>query len=201
MVSSLTAQTTGTFASAPSASAGESAAASALTQGPFGGSVPEGKATADVLPISFKDAIDRGLRNNLGLLLQSDSQLAARAQRWQELSNLLPNLSAAIGDTVLQTNLQAEGLRFPGFPKVIGPFGFFDARLYLKQPVLDLQALNRTRGAALNERAAAYSYQDARNMVVLAVGNAYLLALASAARVDTAAGAAADRAGAVRQNL
>jgi outer membrane protein TolC len=95
-------------------------------------------------------------------------------------------LSAAIGDTVLQTNLQAEGLRFPGFPKVIGPFGFFDARLYLKQPVLDLQALNRTRGAALNERAAAYSYQDARNMVVLAVGNAYLLALASAARVDTA---------------
>ncbi len=148
--------------------------------------MPEGKATGEVLPLTFRDAIDRGLRNNLGLLLQSDNTLVARAQRWQELSNLLPTLNAAISENALQTNLQAEGLRFPGFPKIIGPYGFFDARVYLKQPLLDLQALNRERGAALNQRAASYSYQDARNMVILAVGNAYLMALASAARVETA---------------
>lgn len=163
-----------------------SGAASALTQGPFGGSVPEGKATAESLPLSFLEAINRGLRNNLGLLLQSDTTLAARGQRWQELSNLLPDLSAAISENVLQRNLQAEGLRFPGFPKIIGPYGFFDARLYLKQSIFDLHALDRERGAASNERAAKYSYNDARNMVVLAVGNAYLLTLASAARFDTA---------------
>jgi len=182
----LAAQTVGAYSAAPPASSEGSSAASALSQGPFGGSVPEGKATAGVLPLSFKDAIDRGLRNNLGLLLQSDNTLAARAQRWKELSNLLPNLSAGISETALQTNLQAEGLRFPGFPKIIGPYGFFDARVYLKQPLVDLQALSRERGAAINERAAAYSYQDARNMVVLAVGNAYLVTLAGAARVETA---------------
>ena len=184
-VSPVSSQTSASY-STPPAPSGAASAANALSQGPFGGSVPEGKATSEALPLSFIEAINRGLRNNLGLLLQSDNTLAARAQRWQELSNLLPNVSAGISETALQTNLQAEGLRFPGFPKIIGPFGFFDARVYLKQPLVDLQALNRERGAAINQRAAAYSYQDARNMVVLAVGNAYLVTLAGTARVETA---------------
>jgi outer membrane protein TolC len=157
-----------------------------LTSGPFSGSVAEGKATSEVLPISFKDAIDRGLRNNLGLLLQGDSTLAARGQKWKELSNLLPNLSAGISANMAQVNLQAQGLRFPGFPTIVGPFGFFDARLYLTQSVFDLHSILRERGAADNERAARYNYQDARDLVVLAVGNAYLVALSGAARVETA---------------
>jgi len=179
----------GQSSSAPAAS-GQSGslqgnAGASLSQGPFSGSVPDAKAVPGSLPLSFREAIDRGLKTNLGLLLQSDSTLAARGQRWQELSSLLPNLDAAISSTVLQTNLEAEGLRFPGFPKIIGPYGFFDARVYLKQSIFDFHALERERGAASNERAAGYNYNDARNMVVLAVGNAYLLALASAARYDT----------------
>jgi outer membrane protein TolC len=156
------------------------------SQSPFSGSVPEGKTTTEVLPLSFKEAIERGLRNNLGILLQGDSTLAARGQRWQELSNLLPHLSGAISENVLKTNLQAEGLRFPGFPTVIGPFGFFDARLYLRQSLVDIHALERERGAAANESAAQYTYKNAREMVVLAVGNSYLVTLSGAARAETA---------------
>src|SRR5213594_191073 len=155
-------------------------------QNPFAGSVPQGKATAEALPLSFKDAIDLGLKNNLGLLLQSDAMLAARGQKWKELSDLLPNLSGAISENASQVNLQAQGIRIPGIPPVIGPFGFFDARLYLKQSILNLKALDRTRGARANEKAAEYTYKDARDIVVLAVGNAYLQALAGAARVDSA---------------
>lgn len=184
--SPLASQTLGDYSATTPASSGVNSAANSLTQGPFGGSVAEGKATADVLPLSFTDALNRGLRNNLGLLLQGDITLAARGQRWEELSNLLPNLTGAVSENALQTNLQAEGLRFPGFPKIIGPYSYFDARVYLKQSLVDFHALNRERGAATNERAVAYSYQDARNMVVLAVGNAYLLSLAGAARVETA---------------
>src|SRR5215831_11107470 len=55
------------------------------SENPFSGSVPEGQATDHVLPISFKEAIDRALRNNLGLLTSSDNLLAAKGQRWQEL--------------------------------------------------------------------------------------------------------------------
>src|SRR6202011_3753053 len=39
-----------------------------------------------------------------------------------------------------------------------------------------------------DERAAQYSYKDARDIVVLATGNAYLEALAGATRVETAEG-------------
>jgi outer membrane protein TolC len=152
---------------------------------PFTGGVPEGKASAEVLPVSFKEAIDRGLRNNLGLLLQSDSSVAARGERWKELSNLLPNVSGSVSENAAQVDLAAEGLRFPGFPKVVGPFGFFDARLYATQSLFDWHAIERERGAAMNEKAAQYSYKDARDMVVLAVGNAYLVCLAGAARVET----------------
>jgi outer membrane protein TolC len=157
-----------------------------VDQGAFNGSVPEGKAMPEVLQISFDEAINRGLRNNLGLLLQSDNTLTARGQRWKELSNLLPNLNATISENVLQTDLQAEGLRFPGFPKVIGPFGFFDARANLTQSVFDWHSIQRERGTVDRERAAHYSYKDARDLVVLAVGNTYLLAIAQAARVETA---------------
>jgi outer membrane protein TolC len=163
-----------------------------LNQNPFAGSVVEGKVSPEVLPLSLKDAIDRGLRNNLGVLLQSDSVIAARGQRWKELSDLLPNLSAAVSETAAQQNLAALGFRASAnsplakIPLLVGPFGYFDARAYLTQSLFNLKSIDRERGAAANVQAARYSYKDARDIVVLAVGNAYLQAIAGAARVDTA---------------
>jgi len=78
----------------------------------------EGKATAEILPLSFKEAIERGLRNNLGILLQSDSTLTARGERWNELSALLPHLNAAVSEAAEQIDLAAEdfALTFRGYP-------------------------------------------------------------------------------------
>lgn len=154
--------------------------------GAYSGSVPEGKATGTVLELDFTGAIDRGLRNNLGLLLESDNTLAARGARWQELSALLPNVSAQVSENAAQINLQAMGLKFPGFPIIIGPYGFSDARAYLSQSVFDWSNIQRARASYSNERAAQFSYKDARELVVVAVGNAYLQALAGASRVETA---------------
>src|SRR5579859_7146236 len=78
-------------------------------QNPFLGSAPEGKATADVLQIDFKDAIDRGLRNNLGLLLAGDRTETARGERWKELSDLLPNLNARVMEDAQTQSLAALG--------------------------------------------------------------------------------------------
>lgn len=160
-------------------------------QNPFMGSVPQGQATDEVIPLSFADVLDRALKNNLGLLLQSDNTLAARGQKWKELSALLPNLTTATSENVAKINLAAQGFRFSGpafagVPSVVGPFGFFDSRIYLKQSVLDLNALYREKGASENEKAAEYNYKNARDLVVLAVGNAYLEALAGESRVETA---------------
>jgi outer membrane protein TolC len=155
-------------------------------QSPYGGSVAQGTAKPEVVSLTFQDAIDLGLKNNLGVLLQSYNTIAARGQKWKELSELLPNVTARISENAAQQNLAAEGLRFPGFPTVVGPFGFSDARVYLSQSILNLKALNRERGAAVDERAAQFSYKDARDLVVLATGNAYLQALSGGARVETA---------------
>lgn len=157
-------------------------------QGPFSGSVVEGKPTPGVLPLSFQDALDHGMRNNLGLLLQSDTALAAHGQRWAELSALLPRLDASVSQSVEQIDLAALGFRinFPGIPTVIGPIGIFISGVNLSQSLFDYGAIQRMRAGRENEKAAQHSLKDARELVVLAVANAYLLTIAASARVDAA---------------
>ena len=167
------------------------------SQSPFLGSAPEGKATADVLQIDFKDAIDRGLRNNLGLLLASDQAETARGEKWKELAELLPNLGAHVIENVQTESLAALGFNklapffaAPGakpaaFPRVIPAFNYFDARASLSQSLFNFRSIERERSASESVKAAQFTYKDAREIVVLAVGNAYLEAIAASARVET----------------
>jgi outer membrane protein TolC len=157
-----------------------------VLQNGFTGSVPEGKATSEVLAISFLDAIDRGLKQNLGLLLSSDNTLAARGEKWKELSNMLPNLVASGQETAQQTSSAALGFHVPGIPRVIGPFNYLDSRVFLNQSVFNWNYIQKERAAAEGVKAAEYSYKDARELVVLVAGNAYLQGIAGAARVETA---------------
>lgn len=162
------------------------------SQGSFNGSVPA-KLVPGVLQISLQDAIDRGLKQNLGLLLSGDNAQAARGQRWQQLSALLPHLSASPYADVSQVNLAEFGFKFnfppsAGFsiPTVVGPFSYFDARANLTQTLFDWQAVNRLRAANQNVQSASYTFKDARDLVVLSVGFAYLQAIADNARIETA---------------
>jgi outer membrane protein TolC len=159
------------------------------SQSPFTGSEPEGKATSEVLPLNLQEAIDRGLRNNLGLLLSGDQTIMARGERWKELSNLLPNLSARVQEDVQTQSLTALGFKSNVFPfpvpRVIGPFNYFDARASVSQSLFNFKDLEKERAASESLRSAQYSYKDARELVVLAVGNAYLMAIATAARIET----------------
>ncbi|MDE3178382.1 MAG: TolC family protein [Acidobacteriota bacterium] len=158
-------------------------------QNPFTGSVPSGKATTEVVPLSLKDAIERSLKYNLGILLSEQSTAEARGARWVALGHLLPQLNGGVTESRQEINLEALGFpanKFAGFPVIVGPFNTFDARAYLKAPVLDLHALRNDRAARADILAAQYTYQDARNMVVLVAGNAYLLADAGKTRVKTA---------------
>lgn len=158
-------------------------------QGSFSGSVPS-QAIPGVLPLSLQDAIDRGLKQNLGLLLSSSDINSAAGQRWQQLSAILPHLSASPYVDVSQVNLAEFGFHFsfPGFsvPSVVGPFSYFDARANFSDNVFDWSAIQKARAANEHLISARHTYQDARDLVVLSVGYAYLQVLASQARVDTA---------------
>src|SRR5581483_3838068 len=163
------------------------ASTSGMQNGVFFGSVPRGTPTAEEISVSLADAIQRGLQANLGLLLNEQDTRSARAASLRARSTLLPNLTGAVSETAQQINLAVFGLPpFPGTPSVVGPFPIFDARAYMTASVLDLSALATLRSRRENERAAGLSYQDARDVVVLAVTNLYLQTLAGAAHIDTA---------------
>ncbi len=145
-----------------------------------------GKLVPGVLPLSLSDAIQRGLKQNLGVLLSSQDIRAARGAKWKELSALLPQVTASPYINVSQIDLAEYGFQFSGVPSVIGPFSYFDARANLNQTLFDWKAVNKTRAAEENEKSAAYSFKDARDLVVLAVGYTYLRGIADQARIDTA---------------
>ena len=161
------------------------------TLGPssFASSVPS-KPVAGSVPVSLQDAIDRGLKQNLGLLLSSGDIGAARGQRWEQLSSLLPHVTAAPNLDVSKINLKELGITFtfPGvsLPASVGPFSYFDARAAVSQSLFDWKSINNVRASAENLKAVQYSYKDARDLVVLAVGFTYLEAIADEARIETA---------------
>ncbi len=159
------------------------------SQSSFTGSVPS-KFVPGVLPISLEDAISRGLKQNLGLLLSSEDVGSAHGARWQQLSSLLPNVTTTSYVDTSQINLAEFGFSFkiPGvaIPSIVGPFTYYDGRAYVTQSVLDLKAINNTHAATESLKAAQHTFKDARDLVVLAVGYNYLLAIADEARIETA---------------
>jgi outer membrane protein TolC len=151
----------------------------------FQGSVPKGQATAASVDLSLDDAIERGLEANLGIILSGTQTAGARAQRLSQLQTLLPSVDFNAKEAELQTDLPAEGLRIPGFPKIIGPFSYQDVRANMTWSVVNINSLRNYLAARHNFAAAQLSAQDARDMVVLTVGNAYLLVLADETEVSS----------------
>ena len=154
------------------------------TQDSFKGSLIAGKNTGTVLPLTLDDAIGRGLRQNLGLILDNSSAKQANGQRLEQLQQLLPTVTAAATITVEQVNLAAFGLKFPGLNPIIGPFQVVDFRAYLTQNLVNVAALESYIASKHNFEGIKLTAEDARNLVVLTVGNAYLLCVADAARID-----------------
>ena len=154
----------------------------------FAGSVPA-KLVPGVMPLSLQDAINRGLKQNLGLLLSRADIRSASGQRWEQLSALLPHVTATPYVDASKINFAELGLTsFDGItlPRSVGPFSYFDARANLSQTLFDWKSINATRAASQNLKSAAYTFKDARDLVVLAVGYVYLQAIADEARIETA---------------
>ena len=149
---------------------------------PFMGSAPRGTATTTPIPLSVRDAVERALQHNLGLLLQEEAVKTAHGARWRALASLLPEVSASASSVKQVINLDAYG--FPGDPSIIGPFNVFDARVYLSQPLLDLRAVNDARAASANERAESLGVRTARDLVTLVAVNLYLESVAAASRIE-----------------
>ncbi len=170
----------------PTSSAGQTPP---QAQSPFFGSVPAGEATGTTLQLSLRDALDRALKQNLGLIQSDQDTRIAGAARLRRLSDLLPDVSGQLSGTRQQINLKAAGFNvsIPGLsiPSMVGPFSVADARLYVSQEIFNLSDIQNWKSAAESERAARYSYKSDRDLVVLATGNAYLVVISDQATVES----------------
>ena len=160
-------------------------------QAGFSGSVPQGTATSTPIPLTLGEAISRGLKANLGLLTSEQAGIEARAQRRQALSELLPTVTGTISENVAQSNLDTFGFNFPSvpnspfhIPKIIGPFSYSEAQANASFTA-SMSSWRNLRSASQRQRAAQLSLKDARDLVVQAVGNAYLAIIASTARIQS----------------
>jgi hypothetical protein len=166
-------------------------------QGSYTGSVPD--AISGVVHLTLKDAIQRGLRTNLGALGADASQWQARGSRLAALSALLPSITGNLSENVSRVDLQSEGLSASAFgasaggaggsaisfPKAVGPIHYYDAHLAVSEDLLDPTALHNLRSARASEQAASLSSKDARELVVYATAGTYLQLLAAMAEVDS----------------
>jgi outer membrane protein TolC len=163
---------------------------SVQVQGAYQGSVPSAQTAGPPFELSLADAIHKGLQYNLGTVGYQNSIRQARGQRWVELANLLPQISADTFVTDQQVDLAAFGFSFsiPGFsiPSVVGPFHYFDLRAHATQSVLNMTDRRNFRASEQTLHATELSAQDARDLVVLAVTGGYLSILSAAARIDSA---------------
>jgi len=155
-------------------------------QDPYSGSIPQGKATSEVIDLTVQDALDRGLKYNLGLYLSDRVTDQTRAARLRALSELLPVANGGFTEQAEELNLKAFGFDFPGFPSSVGPFGLSELQATGSWNPLDLHFITNVHAASQNVKAAQFSYRDARDTVVLAVGANYLLTIANESRVTAA---------------
>jgi outer membrane protein TolC len=149
----------------------------------YRGSAVQQKATRGELPLSLDDAMQMGLKNNLGAILQNTNVQSEGGSKLQQLQALLPTVTGTAQASVAQVNLQAEGLRIPGFPAVIGPFGYTDFRATLNQTLLNVSSLQNYLASKHYFESSKLSAKDSQDLVVLTVGNSYLLCLADATRI------------------
>ena len=166
------------------------------------GSVPQGSASANAIALTLEEAVNRGLKANLGLLTSQESSREVRAERYRALSGLLPKLTGQLSMTEQQINLQALGFlfNFPpqlGFtpPHIVGPYSYQSVLVNANVPLFDFSAISNFRASREDLKASVLSVKNARDLVVEAVGDAYLQIIADQARITaTQAEIAADEA-------
>ena len=88
---------------------------------PYLGSVPDGKLVPGVLSLSLDDAIDHGLKFNLGLIDSEQADATVRAQRERALSALLPRSLPAPSRPTPSSAIANSALKSPRRPAFSSP--------------------------------------------------------------------------------
>jgi outer membrane protein TolC len=159
------------------------------------GGVTIDRATPGALPLSLDEAIARGEKYNLQMLLILQNERMVHGELLTVENNLLPSLTASGSVEAQQINLSALGFK----PSSLADFGFApgtiqsivkvntaSAQISMNQQLFNLPAYYLYRSARKAADVANLTTLNLRGGVTLAVGTQYLLALADAAQIENA---------------
>lgn len=170
-------------------------------QNPFWGSVTAQPVTVEPLKLSLDDAIQRGLKNNLGLTEVVNEEKGYHAEVNEAVQLFLPTITLT-GDTgYYMHDLAALGFN----PKVIGEFSTLfpggkppaglslitrddltEGKIEYNEILFSGPVIQGWKAAKGAERAAHFAKMTARGQVVQDVAEGYLRAIADQSEVDNA---------------
>ncbi|MGO8760012.1 MAG: TolC family protein [Terracidiphilus sp.] len=168
---------------------------------PFWGSVTAQPVTGAPLKLSLDDAVQRGLKNNLGLKEAEGAYKTYHAEKTEALQLFLPAITLT-GDTgYYMHNLAAEGFSskvisefaslFPGGTvpagmSLITRDDLTEGQIHYNEILFSGPVIAGWKAAGAAERAAHYANMSARGEVVQQVAAAYLRAIADQSEVENA---------------
>src|SRR5262249_46607521 len=157
-------------------------------------SAPIGLRAQERIQLTLKEAVDAALEpdGNTRVQLAREAIRQAEARALQARADLLPDVSASIGQQSQTRSLTAFGLRDGTLPKafdlpgVVGPFNSFDARGTASQKIFDLSSIRRYQSARTGTQAAQEDSESAKDEIAAQVVRAYLVGVRAQAIVETA---------------
>jgi outer membrane protein TolC len=159
----------------------------------FHGNVTVESAAPGALPLGLDDAIDRGLKHNLQVLLANETERTVHGQILSVVYELLPNVKATAYTNALEINLAAQGFK----PSSLAAFGLAkiseivkvdttSAQLSVDQVLFNLPDFYLYAAAKKAANVLTLNTLNTRGGVVQAVGTQYLAALADEAQIANA---------------
>jgi outer membrane protein TolC len=153
------------------------------------------QATPGAMPLSLDDAIARGEKRNLQMLLVIQNERIVHGELLTVENNLLPSLTAKGAIEAQQIDLAALGFK----PSSLAEFGVnpatfptivkvntASAQISMNQQLFNLPAYYLYRSAQKAADAAHFTTLNGLGSVTLEVGTQYLLALADDAQIENA---------------
>ena len=167
---------------------------------PFWGSVAAQPRSDETLKLSLDDAVNRGLKNNLGLKEAENDERTVHADRSEALQGFLPTVTFKASTGVYEHDLAAQGFgpgvisKFKGiFPggtmpaiSLITKDDLTEGKAYYSQTLFSGPVIAGWKAAGSAERAAHFAKMTARGEVVQQVATAYLHVIAASSEVDNA---------------
>lgn len=147
------------------------------------------------LALNLREAVQMALsaQGNIAIGVAGESIRVAQARLRESRAASHPDIEASITGQSQALNLDALGLQgvqlpFPGFafPRSSGAFTTEDARVHIRQSLIDVASIRRSEAARAEIETAKTESEEARDQIAARVARLYLLVQRSAGVVEMA---------------